>query len=122
MAPGPAISGIASGNAAMLRMCSSTACSAAFDFTLAAGAVDHLRRDPEQQQPAGDFERRQRDAEPAQQVVADHRRADQNCRRRSGRRAARRCAAPRPASRCVIADECRRQPDRIDHDRERDEG
>ena len=78
MAPGPAISGIASGNAAMWCMCSSTACSASLAARCDPQSEHHLEGDGEQQQPAGDPKRGQRDAELAQQPVADQRRADQD--------------------------------------------
>src|SRR4051795_13288719 len=64
MAPGPAISGIASGKAATLRMWSCViATSGGVLLAVAAALEHHLEGDPEQEQPAGDAEGRQADAE-----------------------------------------------------------
>ena len=65
MAPGPAISGMASGKAAMLRTRSSSACFGGRDLALDAHAKHHFRGDGKQQQPAGDAEGGQRNAEVA---------------------------------------------------------
>ena len=78
IAPGPAISGMASGNAAMLRTCSSSALLGGLGLTRDAQPEHHFGRDREQQQSAGDAERRKRDRHHAQQPVADQRGAGQD--------------------------------------------
>ena len=118
MAPGPAISGIASGKAAMSCRCSSTACSASLAARSLAEPEHHLEGDREQQQPAGDAERRQCDAELPQQPVADQRRADQD-RARDQAGAQRHLAAELRRQAVGDGQESRHQADRIDHDQQR---
>ena len=56
IAPGPAISGMASGKTAMLRMRSACATSALFSFRSVPPLEDHLEGDEEEQHAAGDAE------------------------------------------------------------------
>ena len=89
-----------------------------FAFAAHAHAEQHLEGDREQQQAAGDAKRGQRDAERAEQPVADQRGADEDG---AGDQAGtQRDAAARGAGQAVgDRQKGRRQADRIDHDEQR---
>jgi hypothetical protein len=88
---------------------------------LDAHAEHHFRRDREQQQAAGDAERRQRNRQRAQQPVADQRAAGKDRHRDQA-------GAQRHGAACAVrqavgdGDEGRHQAERIDHDEQRDQG
>jgi hypothetical protein len=81
----------------------------------------HFEGDGEQQKPARDAERRQRDAKLSQQPVADQRGAEQD---RTADQASAQCDLPPDARRQPVgqADEHRREPNRIEHDKQRHQG
>ena len=87
-------------------------------FTAPAHAEHHFGGDREQQQPAGDAERRERNFQRIEKPIADQRGADQD---RSGNDAGAHRDAAASAARQAVGDgeEGRRQPDRVDHDKQR---
>ena len=83
-------------------------------FAAHAHAEHHLKRDREQQQPAGDAEGGQRNAERAKQDIAEERGADQDC---AGDEACAHGDIAACAARQALGDreEGRRESNRIDH-------
>ena len=118
MAPGPAMSGIASGKAAMLRARSSTACSAASPSrrmrtpNTISVAIENNKRPPAMRKAESEIDKG------GKQPIADQRGADED-RRGDQRRAQRHLAAQRLGKALGDADEGRRQSDRIDDDQQR---
>jgi uncharacterized membrane protein len=90
-------------------------------LSLDADAEHHIRGDREQQQPAGDAKRRQRDRELVQEPAPDQRRAGQNGDgNEAGPKRDPRACCDRHALR--HGEEGRRQADRVDHDQQRHQG
>ena len=78
MAPGPASSGIASGNGGDVAHVLLDRLLGGLAFAAHAHAEHHFGRDREQQQAAGDAERRQRNVQRVEKPIADQRGADED--------------------------------------------
>ena len=119
IAPGPAISGMASGKAAMLRTCSSSAFPAASDWramrtpNTISEAIENSSSPPAMRNAGSEIDSVRSSQSPISAVPARIAAAIRQARNAT-------CGAARGRP-CGDADEGRHQADRVDHDEQRDQ-